>query len=68
MGGCKGVGMSRDDVWRALKAWVYKQEHYYVGYEFKGLSNKNLLKNTMMSESFESLVDEVYKMVKQSNR
>ena len=33
--------------------------------EFKGLSNKNLLNKNKMSESFESLVNEVDKMVKE---
>ena len=57
--------MNRDEIRETLKAWVYKQEHYYVGYEFKGLSNKNLLNKNKMSDSFESLVDVVDKIVKE---
>ena len=51
--------MTRDEVWRRLKVWVYKQEHYYVGYALKGQTKED------MSDSFESLVDEVCKMIQE---
>jgi len=44
-----------------LDAWVHGQDHYYVGYEFKGSRN-------MPGSSFESLVDEIVRIVDEESR
>jgi hypothetical protein len=65
MGGCKGVRMKRKDIRKILKKWVYREKtgYHHIWYTFVDID----IGGEKMSSQFESLVDEVYKMVQEKS-